>query len=140
MGKLIVIEGLDGSGKSTQTPILANELLSQGKDVRVIVIGGEAVAAMERIAQEGEFRSNIELGGAGKVFDLSKEYKELAERVANVLQLDYCGIDLLEGKDGGIVCEVNSNAFFEGIESVTGINVAKAYAEYIYKTIKNVDK
>ncbi len=36
MGKLIVIEGLDGSGKSTQTPILANELISQGKDVRVI--------------------------------------------------------------------------------------------------------
>lgn len=113
---------------------------SQGKDVRVIVIGGEAVAAMERVAQEGEFRSNIELGGAGKVFNLSKEYKELAERVANVLQLDYCGIDLLEGKNGGIVCEVNSNAFFEGLESVTGINVAKAYAEYIYKTIKNVGK
>lgn len=36
MGKLIVIEGLDGSGKSTQTPILANELCSQGKDVRVV--------------------------------------------------------------------------------------------------------
>ena len=36
MGKLIVIEGLDGSGKSTQTPMLANELMAQGKDVRVI--------------------------------------------------------------------------------------------------------
>ncbi len=36
MGKLIVIEGLDGSGKSTQTPLLANELKNQGRDVRVI--------------------------------------------------------------------------------------------------------
>lgn len=36
MGKLIVIEGLDGSGKSTQTPILAEELKNQGKNVRVI--------------------------------------------------------------------------------------------------------
>jgi dTMP kinase len=36
MGKLIVIEGLDGSGKSTQTPILAKELMAQGKNVRVI--------------------------------------------------------------------------------------------------------
>lgn len=36
MGKLIVIEGLDGSGKSTQTPILAEELRAQGRDVKVI--------------------------------------------------------------------------------------------------------
>lgn len=36
MGKLIVIEGLDGSGKSTQTPILAKELMEQGKNVRVV--------------------------------------------------------------------------------------------------------
>lgn len=113
---------------------------SQGKDVRVIVIGGRAVAAMERVAQEGEFRSNVELGGVGRTINLPMEYKELAERVADVLQLDYCGIDLLEGKDGGVVCEVNSNAFFEGMELVTGINVAKAYAEYIYKTVKNQNK
>lgn len=36
MGKLIVIEGLDGSGKSTQTPILEAELKNQGKEVRVV--------------------------------------------------------------------------------------------------------
>lgn len=36
MGRLIVIEGLDGSGKSTQTPILADELRGQGKDVHVV--------------------------------------------------------------------------------------------------------
>ncbi len=36
MGKLIVIEGLDGSGKSTQTPILEEELKAQGKEVRVV--------------------------------------------------------------------------------------------------------
>ena len=36
MGTLIVIEGLDGSGKSTQTPILAEELKNQGKEVRVV--------------------------------------------------------------------------------------------------------
>ena len=109
----------------------------KGRDIRVIVIGGKAVGAMERVAQDGEFRSNIELGGHGEKIELSSEYKETAERVAEVLGLDYCGVDLLEG-DTPIVCEVNSNAFFEGLEGVTGVNIAKLYAEYIVKTMKNV--
>ena len=36
MGKLIVIEGLDGSGKTTQTQLLFNELTSQGRNVRIL--------------------------------------------------------------------------------------------------------
>jgi RimK family alpha-L-glutamate ligase len=107
----------------------------KGRDIRVIVIGGKAVGAMERIAVDGEFRSNIELGGHGERIELSNAYKEVAEKVAKIIGLDYCGVDLLEGETP-IVCEVNSNAFFEGLESVTGINIAKLYAEYIVKTMK----
>ena len=106
---------------------------SAGRDIRVIVIGGKAVAAMERVAQEGEFRSNVELGGQGKQVLLDEQYASVAEKAAQALGLDYCGVDLLEGKEGPILCEVNSNAFFEGLEKTTGINVAKAYAQYILK-------
>ena len=109
---------------------------SCGQDVRVIVVGGKVIGGMQRTAQSGEFRSNIELGGVGSAIDLTEDYVSLAERVAAALQLDYCGIDLLQGGDGPIVCEVNSNAFFEGFEQVTGINVAKAYAEYIVQTMQ----
>ena len=104
---------------------------SAGRDVRVIVIGGKTIATMERVAQEGEFRSNVELGGIGREILIDDNYKKVAEEVAKVLKLDYCGVDLLEGKDGAIVCEVNSNAFFEGLEKTTRVNVAKAYAQYI---------
>ena len=103
---------------------------SSGRDIRVIVIGGKVAAAMERVAQEGEFRSNVELGGKGRVIALSKAHAQTAENAAKALGLDYCGVDILE-TETGMICEVNSNAFFEGIESVTGVNVAKAYAEYI---------
>lgn len=106
---------------------------SAGKDIRVIVIGGKAVGAMERVAQQGEFRSNIELGGVGRKIELSPQYAVVAEKAANALGLDYCGVDLLEGGNGAIVCEVNSNAFFEGLESVTGLNIAKLYAEHILR-------
>lgn len=108
---------------------------SIGTDVRVIVIGGKVVAAMQRIS-DTDFRSNIELGGRAIPYELPESFRETAERTAGILKLDYCGIDLLFGAHGEpLVCEVNSNAFFGGIESVTGINVAAAYARYMFDMI-----
>lgn len=105
---------------------------SKGKDVRVIVVGKKAVGAMLR-KNENDFRSNIGGGGRGEKIDLSADFARVAERAAEILQLDYCGVDILIGEKGEpILCEVNSNAFFTGFEKVTGVNVAKAYAEYIF--------
>ncbi|MBP5216992.1 MAG: RimK family alpha-L-glutamate ligase [Bacilli bacterium] len=105
---------------------------SKGRDFRIIVIGGKAIAWMERESQTGDFRSNIALGGIGKKIDLPQAFLETAEKAASILGLDYCGVDLLLGEEGEpILCEVNSNAFIQGIEQVTGINVAKAYATHI---------
>ena len=105
---------------------------SFGRDVRVIVVGGKALGGMERVANCGEFRSNIELGGTGKKITLTESFRRAAEGAANALGLDYCGVDLMYGKDGEpIVCEVNSNAFFEGFEKTTGINVANEYAKHV---------
>lgn len=112
---------------------------SSGRDIRVLVVGGKAVAAMERVAQKGEFRSNVELGGKGELINeaLFEKYVPSAERAAAWLGLDYCGVDLLETEEGAVVCEVNSNAFFEGIEGVTGVNVAREYAMHILRSIRS---
>ncbi len=107
---------------------------SAGKDARVIVIGGKVVAAMKRVSNK-DFRSNIELGGKGEKFDCPADMARLCVKTAQILGLDYCGIDVLFGKDGYYICEVNSNAFFGGIERVTGVNVAKAYARHICNEI-----
>ena len=108
---------------------------SKGRDVRVIVIGGKVICSMLRVSNT-DFRSNIELGGIGQQFDLPQSFKEISEKVADVLMLDYCGIDLLFGENGQpMICEVNSNAFFGAIENVSGINVASVYAKYMYDTI-----
>lgn len=108
---------------------------SKGRDVRVIVIGGKVICSMQRVSKT-DFRSNIELGGVAEQFDLPEVFKDISEKVAELLKLDYCGIDILFGEDGQpIVCEVNSNAFFGAIEKVTGVNVAATYAKYIYHTV-----
>lgn len=107
---------------------------SFGRDIRVIVIGGECVAAMIR-QSNGDFRSNLELGGVGTAITPPPELQDLCLRVASVLQLDYCGIDVLFGENGYLICEVNSNAFFGGIEGVTHINIAEKYAKYICSVV-----
>ena len=101
-----------------------------GRDARVIVIGGEVAAAMERRSR-GDFRSNLELGGSGSPLSPDGELSALCRKVARLICPDYCGIDVLFGREGYMICEVNSNAFFGGMERVTGINVAAAYARYI---------
>lgn len=107
---------------------------SYGRDIRVIVIGGKYVASMVR-QSDNDFRSNLELGGCGTAIDAPEEVVRMCEKVARVLKLDYCGIDVLFGQDKYYVCEVNSNAFFGGIESVTNMNIAKKYAEFIIGNI-----
>ncbi len=103
-----------------------------GEDKRVILIGGEVVACMKR-TNENDFRSNIEHGGSGSITTLTDNERQMAEKVAKILGLDYCGVDILTDSEGNpCFCEANSNAFFRGIQAVTGINVAKAYAEYIF--------
>lgn len=108
---------------------------SYGKDVRVIVIGGEVVGGMIR-QSENDFRSNVAAGGRAEKYGLSDEIKEIALKAHKALGLDYSGVDILFGENGKpIVCEVNSNAFFKSFEAVTHINVARKYAEYVLSKI-----
>lgn len=110
---------------------------SEGQDIRIIVIGGKAVGAIKRQAQAGEFRSNVELGGKAVKIEPPPKYIALAEKAAQTLELDYCGVDLLETEKGPIVCEVNSNAFFEGFERATGLNIARFYAKHILSSLES---
>lgn len=96
---------------------------SHGRDVRVLVIDGRAVAAMERQATDGGFKSNISLGGSAKPFKLTKAMADLAINVARELNLEIAGIDILFDKDGYRICEANSAPGFQGLERACAINV-----------------
>jgi gamma-F420-2:alpha-L-glutamate ligase len=96
---------------------------SHGRDARVLVVGGRAVAAMERRAIDGGFKSNISLGGIGLRFELPRDMAELAVRVAAILGLDVAGVDILFDEKGYRICEANSAPGFTGLESACGIDV-----------------
>ncbi|HIZ02862.1 MAG TPA: RimK family alpha-L-glutamate ligase [Candidatus Borkfalkia avistercoris] len=107
----------------------------RGEDYRVLVVGGRSIAVMKRTNRH-DFRSNIECGGTGSRAEVPADFIAQAERCAEILGLDYCGVDILD--DGGrpVVCEVNSNAFFNEAEKVTGVNVAGAFAGHIASALK----
>ncbi len=109
---------------------------SKGEDLRVIAVGGKAIAAMRR-SSDKDFRSNIALGGNACAYGLTGEIVALAKKISEKLRLDYCGIDFLFSNEGLMLCEVNSNAFFKGIEKATGVNVAAAYVNHIIQSMQN---
>lgn len=104
---------------------------SRGKDIRAFVVGDRVVAAMRRVAQGQEFRSNVHRGGIAEAVDLSAEYRETAVRAAQILGLRIAGVDMLESAQGPQIMEVNSSPGLEGIEKCTGLDIAGAVVEYI---------
>ena len=104
---------------------------SKGRDIRAFVVGSRVVAAMRRVAQGQEFRSNVHRGGLTEQVDLSESYVQTAVRSAQILGLRVAGVDMLEGRDGPQVMEVNSSPGLEGIEGCTQLDVAGNIIDYI---------
>ncbi len=104
---------------------------SKGKDIRAIVVGDRVVAAMRRVAQGQEFRSNVHRGGKTERVELDEAYKEAAIRAARIMGVGIAGVDMLEGKDGPQIMEINSSPGLEGIESCTGLDIAGSFIDYI---------
>jgi RimK family alpha-L-glutamate ligase len=111
---------------------LVQELLPPpGRDLRVIVAGGCVVGAAERIALEGEWRTNVSVGGSLRPARPDEDAAELARTAAAVVGADLVGVDLLPvGRGRHVVLELNGAVDFDeryalGDESVFG-RTAKA--------------
>jgi ribosomal protein S6--L-glutamate ligase len=133
-----IAEAIVETLQSTRQDVLLQKFVaeSKGTDIRAIVVGDRVVAAMRRRAQGQEFRSNVHRGGTTEAVELDERYTETAIRAAQVLGLRVAGVDMLEGKDGPQVMEVNSSPGLEGIETSTRIDVADAIIEFIEERVK----
>jgi ribosomal protein S6--L-glutamate ligase len=126
------VEGMLDTLWTLGQEILLQELIveSRGKDVRALVVGDRVGAAMRRTAREGEFRSNLHRGGEGEALELPRPYAEAAVKAARVIGLEVAGVDMLESRDGPKIMEVNSSPGFEGLETITGVDIASLYVEH----------
>lgn len=108
---------------------------SAGRDVRVYVVGGKAVASILRQGPNGNFRSNVSGGGSATAHMLTQPEEALALSACTALGLDFGGVDLLQSNKGPLVCEVNSNAHFTALQKATGVNPA----DHILRMVREAD-
>ena len=111
-----------------------------GCDVRVFVIGGRVLAAIERRAPDGEWRTNVSLGGAARPFELPTSWEQLSLRAAATIGADYAGVDLLPSRDGTVfVLEVNGIPGWQGLQQATDLDVAGAIVEHLAVRVRAGD-
>lgn len=106
---------------------------AMGSDIRCFVVGDEVVASMMRRAKEGEFRSNLHRGGKAEPIEITAAERTTAIHAAQIMGLNVAGVDIIRGKNGPLVLEVNSSPGLEGIEKSTVKNVAGLIIEFIEK-------
>ncbi len=118
--------------------ILVQEFIkeSSGSDLRCLVVGGKVIAAMERTAPPGEFRSNLHRGGSAQLVKLSPAERRTAIKAATAMGLNVCGVDILRSDRGPLVMEVNSSPGLQGIEKATGRDVAGMIIDFTVANAK----
>lgn len=103
-----------------------------GADVRAFVVGDRVVAAIERRSTDGNWRTNVSLGGNARAIELPPEWCALALRAARAVGADYAGVDLLPARDGTVYAlEVNGIPGWSGVQSTTAVDVAGAIADHL---------
>jgi len=111
------------------------------RDVRVFVVGGRVLGAIERRAPEGDWRTNVARGGTALPFDLPAAWEQLAVRAAAAIGADYAGVDLLPSRDGDVfVLEINGIPGWEGLQKATGLDVAGAIGEQVEARVRGEHK
>ncbi len=99
------------------------------RDIRAFVVGNKVVAAMYRISEN--WKTNVSQGAKTLAVKPSTEVTNIAVKAAQIIGCDIAGVDIMEGEEGYIVNEINSQPGFKGLQSTTTIDIAGAIIDHI---------
>lgn len=106
------------------------------RDIRVIVVGDQVLAASYRYPPPDDWRTNVARGGASKPCPLTPELKQIALKAAEAVGGGVLAVDCMEGPEGLLVHEVNSTIEFRGLSSTTDVDIAKEIIDYVVGVAK----
>jgi gamma-F420-2:alpha-L-glutamate ligase len=134
--ELAEIMGFSRFPSGPQCLLIEEFVEAKATDVRVFVLGGKAIAAMQRSSAKG-WKANISLGGTGMPLALDAELVSLSELVARRIGLEVAGVDLIHDANRGyLVIEVNSSPGWIGLQSAhPGLKVAERIVDHAMKSV-----
>jgi len=122
----------------TRSMIIQEYLDSGSSDIRCIVVAGTLLGCIKRVAQNGEWRSNVALGARIEVYKPDPVLEDITVRAAAVVKGFFVSIDVFKDDERGyLVNEVNGVPEFKGFYRATGINPARRLAEAILEELKH---
>lgn len=142
VSEMRVLEAIFALLKQVRQEMLIQEYIHEasGSDIRIIVVDGQCIAAMQRTAAEGEFRSNLHQGGSAKPLFLNQEMKTFAIKAAQIHGLSVAGIDILLSNRGPLFIEANSSPGLEGIERTTQADIAGKIISFLEREARKQKK
>jgi ribosomal protein S6--L-glutamate ligase len=106
-----------------------------GRDIRAFVVGGQVVAAIYRVAQEGQWITNVYQGASTEPVELPDAVQELCVKAAAVVDLDYTGVDLIETSAGPTVLEVNGTPAWMGVDAAWHRSMAEEIVGHVVRLV-----
>ena len=105
------------------------------RDLRAITIGDKVVAAIYRYSGNGQWKTNMALGGKAEQCKVTKELEDICVKAKNAVQGQIVGIDLMESKERGLVVhEVNNTTEYKNTVRVTGVDIPALMIDYAIKS------
>jgi RimK family alpha-L-glutamate ligase len=115
--------------------IYIQEYIEHGfSDIRAFVLGDRVLASMRRVADR--WKTNVSQGARPEPIRLDEGLEELAVRASKAVGCMIAGVDILEGRDGPRIVEVNSQPGWMGLQQVTETRIADEIIRYIMSEIK----
>ena len=107
------------------------------RDIRAIMIGDKVVAAIYRYSGDGQWKTNMALGGRAEVCKVTKELEDICIKAKNAVCGQIVGVDLMESKEKGLVVhEVNNTTEYKNTVRVTGVDVPALMIDYALQSRK----
>lgn len=103
-------------------------------DIRAFVVGNRVIASMRRVAET--WKTNVSLGAKPIPLKLNEKLANLAVRASKVIGCKVAGVDILEGPEGPVIVELNSQPGWRGLQSVTEINIADEIIHFILSELR----
>jgi ribosomal protein S6--L-glutamate ligase len=134
------LESIMDAIQKSEIPLIIQPMIPNDGDYRVWILKGKVIGVIKRSPNtEGEFRSNISLGGSAQLAELPDDVLDMAIKSAKILDLDMAGVDIIQDINTKkyYIMEVNAAPQFNGFMATTGINLFEIITKHIIQEIES---